>query len=77
MRIKVMRRIEINPEILSGKPVIKGTRIPVYVILNLLSEGYSINEIIEFYPDLTREDILECIKYASKVIERQEIYEIT
>jgi len=77
MRIKVMRRIEINPEILSGKPVIKGTRIPVYVILNLLSEGYSINEIIEFYPDLTREDILECIKYASKIIERQEIYEIT
>ena len=77
MRIKVMRRIEVNPEILSGKPVIKGTRIPVYVILNLLSEGYSINEIIEFYPDLTREDILECIKYASKVIERQEIYEIT
>ena len=72
-----MRGIEINPEILSGKPVIKGTRIPVYVILNLLSEGYSINEIIEFYPDLTREDILECIKYASKVIERQEIYEIT
>jgi len=40
MRIKVMRRIEINPEILSGKPVINGTRIPVYVILNLLSEGY-------------------------------------
>jgi len=77
MRIKVMRRIEVNPEILSGKPVINGTRIPVYVILNLLSEGYSINEIIEFYPDLTREDILECIKYASKVIERQEIYEIT
>ncbi|HPB34237.1 MAG TPA: DUF433 domain-containing protein [Caldisericia bacterium] len=72
-----MRRIEVNPEILSGKPVIKGTRITVYVILNLLSEGYSINEIIEFYPDLTREDILECIKYTSKVIERQKIYEIT
>ena len=72
-----MRGIEINPEILSGKPVINGTRIPVYVILNLLSESYSINEIIEIYPDLTREDILECIKYASKVIERQEIYEIT
>ncbi len=72
-----MRRIEVNPEILSGKPVINGTRIPVYVILNLLSEGCSINEIIEIYPDLTREDILECIKYASKVIERQEIYEIT
>lgn len=50
--------IEINPKIMLGKPVIKGTRIPVYVILNLLGEGYTIEQIIKEYPDLTREDIL-------------------
>ncbi len=71
-----MKRIEINPEILNGKPVIKGTRIPVYVILDLLSEGYSVEEIIKFYPDLKREDVLECIKFASSIIERQEVYDI-
>jgi len=43
-------RIDINPKILLGKPVIKGTRIPVYVILDLIAEGCSIKEILEYYP---------------------------
>lgn len=50
-------RIEVNPEILLGKPVIAGTRIPVYLILNLLASGYSYERIIEAYPGLSREDI--------------------
>lgn len=52
-----MNRIEVNPEILLGKPVIAGTRIPVYLILNLLASGYTVKRIIEAYPSLTREDI--------------------
>jgi len=49
-----------------GKPVIKGTRIPVYVVLNLLAEGYDQKRIIKDYPDLTRQDILAAIEYASQ-----------
>lgn len=50
-------RIEVNPKILGGKPVIKGTRIPVYLILELLSAGYDFKRIITAYPTLTEEDI--------------------
>jgi uncharacterized protein (DUF433 family) len=50
-------RIEVNPEILGGKPVIRGTRIPVYLILELLSAGYDFKRIIKAYPTLTEDDI--------------------
>lgn len=49
-----------------GKPVVKGTRIPVYVVLNLLAEGYDTRKILREYPDLTRQDILSAIEYASQ-----------
>ena len=55
-----------------GKPVIRGTRIPVYVILNLLAEGYDAKRIIREYPDLTRADILGAIDYASRVTRFEE-----
>ena len=69
-------RIEINPKIMMGKPVIKGTRIPVYVILNLLAEGYDFNEIIEEYPDLTEKDILAALEYAAKVTKFRELVKV-
>lgn len=50
-------RIEVNPKILGGKPVIRGTRIPVYLILKLLSAGYDFKRIIKAYPTLTEDDI--------------------
>ena len=65
-------RIVVNPRIMRGKPIIKGTRIPVYVILNLLAEGYEAKKIIHEYPDLTRADILAAIKYASLIISFEE-----
>ncbi len=58
-------RIEINPEILLGKPVIAGTRIPVYVILNLISQGKNTEYIIENYPDLTEKDIAAALQFAA------------
>lgn len=67
-------RIVIDPKILRGKPVIKGTRIPVYVILQLLGEGYSFEEIIKEYPDITKKDILSAIKYASKLMQFEEVF---
>ena len=69
-------RIEINPKIMMGKPVIKGTRIPVYVILNLLAEGYDFNEIMKEYPDLTEKDILAALEYAAKVTKFRELVKV-
>jgi uncharacterized protein (DUF433 family) len=58
-------KIEINPKILLGKPVFKGTRIPIYVILDMLAEGMSVQEILKSYPDLKEEDIKAAIQFAS------------
>lgn len=65
-------RIEINPRIMLGKPVIKGTRIPVYVILNLLAEGYDARKIRKDYPNLTKEDITAVLKFASLTTQFEE-----
>ena len=72
-QLKEHERITINPNIMVGKPVIKGTRIPVYVVLNLLGEGYSFEKVIKDYPDLTKEDILAAIKFAAQFTEFEEV----
>jgi uncharacterized protein (DUF433 family) len=59
-------RIEVNPEILGGKPVIRGTRIPVYLILELLSAGYDFKRIVAAYPILKEEDVKAAVEYAAK-----------
>lgn len=58
-------RIEINPQVMLGKPVIKGTRLPVYVILESLAAGDTFEEILNAYPFISREDILESLNYAA------------
>ena len=69
----LLNRIEINPKIMVGKPVIRGTRIPVELVLKMLSQGVSIEEILEEYPHLTREDIQACLAYAAQALELEEI----
>jgi len=71
-RMIYYKHIEINPRIMLGKPVIRGTRIPVYVVLNLLGEGYTSKQIIKEYPDLTKEDILAVLKFAAKTTQFEE-----
>ena len=61
----VSERIVLDPKILAGKPVIRGTRLAVEFILELLAAGQSESEILDSYPGLTREDILACLSYAS------------
>ena len=68
-------RIVSDPNILRGKPIIKGTRISVELILEKLGEGMSIEELLEAYPNLTREDILAAISYSADVIKSEEIVE--
>jgi uncharacterized protein (DUF433 family) len=58
-------RIVVDPKILAGKPVIRGTRLAVEFILELLAAGQSESDILTNYPGLTREDILACLSYAS------------
>jgi len=66
-------KITVNPEIMLGKPVIKGTRITVELILRKLSEGMTIEELLKAYPHLTKEDILAVLEYAADVISMEEI----
>ncbi len=66
---EVFERISSDPDILHGKPCIKGTRIPVYLIVSLVAEGVPTDEIIKDYPSLTPEDITASVKYASKLCE--------
>jgi uncharacterized protein (DUF433 family) len=62
-------RISSDPDILHGKPCIKGTRIPVYLIVSLIAEGESVENIIKDYPSLTPEDIKAALRYAAKLSE--------
>lgn len=66
-----MNRIVVDPQILVGKPVIKGTRIPVYLIIEFLANGVTEAEILDQYPSLTREDIKASLLYASKCLNRE------
>ncbi|MGV2389744.1 MAG UNVERIFIED_CONTAM: DUF433 domain-containing protein [Microcystis novacekii LVE1205-3] len=69
-------RITLNPDILVGKPIIKGTRIAVEFIINLLAQGWSIDEILRNYPGITVEDIQACLSYASVMLKSEKVYAI-
>lgn len=68
------RKIIIDPKILAGKPIIEGTRMSVDFILELLSSGMSIGDIIKEYPHLKKEDILHVLDYATRVLRHEEVY---
>ena len=67
------KRIGLNPDIMLGKPTVKGTRITVEIILRKLSEGASEKELLESYPHLKREDILAALSYGADVIAKEEM----
>ena len=61
-------RIDVHPDICNGRPVIAGTRIPVQTIMEFLGAGDSIDEVLEAYPALEREDVYACIQFAAKLM---------
>ncbi len=65
-------RIEANPKVMMGKPVIRGTRIPVELVLRKLAEGATFADLLDAYPRLTREDIRAAIGYAADAVAREE-----
>ena len=71
-RGELVDRIEINPKVMLGKPVIKGTRIPVELILRKLSEGATEEELLDSYPRLSHEDIQATLAYAAKALAYEE-----
>ena len=68
-------RITANPDIMLGKPIIKGTRITVELIIKKMSESMGIYELLQAYPHLTKEDILSALAYCKAVIANEEIIE--
>lgn len=66
-------RIEINPAVMLGKPVIRGTRIPVELILRKLSEGATESELLDAYPRLTKADIQAALAYAASTLAHETI----
>ena len=69
----IMDRIELNPKVCNGKPVIKGTRIPISVILEQIAEGESWDTLLAGYPELEREDIQATLLYARASIDHTEV----
>ena len=68
---EIADRIVIDPDVMVGKPVIKGTRIPVYLIVEFVANGMTEKEILKEYPQLRKEDIKAALLYASRCIERE------
>jgi uncharacterized protein (DUF433 family) len=69
-------RIVVDPAVLVGKPVVKGTRLAVEFIIDLLALGWSEEEILKNYPGLTSEDIRACLAYASAILHAEKIYPV-
>ncbi len=68
-----MDRIDVNPAVCSGKPVIRGTRIMVRNILGMIAGGYSTDKVIESYPELSREDVSAALEYAARVVDEDQV----
>ena len=69
----IQERIEVNPEVMLGKPVIRGTRITVELILRKLSEGATEADLLDAYPRLTRQDIQAALAYAASSLAHETI----
>ena len=71
----MFERISIDPKVCHGEACIKGTRIPVHQIIRMLANGDIIEELLEEYPSLEREDILACLDYVATLADEQQVKE--
>lgn len=74
---QLLKRITINPKVMVGKPVIRGTRLTVDYTLNLLAHGATVDEVLKEYEGLTREDIQACLLFATKSLENTTFMPLT
>lgn len=68
---ELLERITVDPNVLAGKPVIKGTRIPIYLIIELIASGMTIEDVLKEYPELKEDDVKAALLYASKLLEKE------
>ena len=76
MMMNWKQRIVVDKKILAGKPIIKGTRISVEFLLDLLAKGWTHQKILENYPQLKKTDIHAALKYAAEVLKEEKVYSI-
>ncbi|MEJ2389144.1 MAG: DUF433 domain-containing protein [Chromatiaceae bacterium] len=69
-------RIAVDPDILVGKPVVRGTRISVELLMDRLGDGWTMEQILESYPRLTRDDVLAAIRFVTEVLREEEFVAI-
>jgi uncharacterized protein (DUF433 family) len=70
------QRIVLDPDVLCGKPVIRGTRLPVEFIVDLMAQGWSFQQVIDNYPGITEADLLACLGYAAELLRSERVYPI-
>jgi len=68
---ELLSRIVVDPNVLAGKPVVKGTRIPIYLIIELIAAGMNIKDVLKEYPELKEDDVKAALLYASKLLEKE------
>ncbi len=68
------KRIELNPKVMVGKPVIKGTRLTIDFLLELLAHGWTHEKVLKNYPQLKNEDISAALEYSAEVLKRELVY---
>lgn len=68
---KLLERVAVDTNVLAGKPVIRGTRIPVYLVVELMATGMSVDDVVKEYPELQEDDVKAALLYASKLLERE------
>jgi uncharacterized protein (DUF433 family) len=74
---ELLERIVVNPKVMGGKPVIRGTRVTVEQVLKLLAQGLTAKEIFKDYPHLSNDDITAVLLYAAKIAGEEEVYPVT
>ncbi len=77
MEEQLLQRIEMNPAVMAGKPVIRGTRIPVELVVKMLAQGISESKILSEYPHLKLEDIRAALTYAAQILAREEVFPLS
>ncbi len=74
MATEVLGRIVVDPEVLAGKPIIRGSRISVEMVIGLLADNWSEADVLQNYPTLTRDDIRACLAYARDAVAQEAVY---
>ena len=71
---QILQRVTVNPQVMAGKPVIRGTRIPVELIVRMLAQGISEADILQEYPRLKLDDIRAALFYAAQTLANEDVY---